>query len=263
MSTSFPFNATDSSAFCKNETMLTVEEMKIRYLFGVDLTDENGNEIPKATLQHFINSAVSYLEHKLDIIITPREFEEKYDYNQVDYVFHNFMQLKKRPAIEVKEVKASFPNNRDLVKYPEEWYVLEKESAQFQLSPIEGSFNGLIVTNAGSYVPLLFGTKGYWPHLLHITYTAGFCADQIPVIINEMIGLQASISIFEILGDLVLGPGVAGESVNIDGAGVSKNLTASAMYSAYSARIESYRKKLDEYIDVTKKYYNAIPLVIT
>lgn len=263
MSTSFPFNATDSSAFCKNESMLTVEDLKVRYLFGVDLTDEKGNELPKETLQHFINSSISYLEHKLDIIITPRKFTESYDYRQIDYTMHNFIQLKKRPAIEVTLIKAKFPNNRDLVKYPEEWYVLEKESAQIQLSPVEGTFNGLVITNGGSYVPLIFGTRDYWPHLFEVQYSAGFCADQIPVIINEMVGLQAAISIFEILGDLVLGPGVAGESVNVDGAGVSKNLTASAMYSAYSARIESYRKKLDEYIDVTKKYYNAIPVVIT
>jgi hypothetical protein len=261
--TSFPFNATGESAFGKNESLLTVKDLKIRYLFGVDLTDEQGNEIPQETLQHFIDSAVSYMEHKLDIIITPRTFEENYDYRQVDYTAFNFLQLKKRPAIEVTEIKAQFPNNRDLVNYPEEWFVLEKESAQIQLSPVEGTFNGLIVTQGGSYVPLLFGTRDYWPHLFKVTYRAGFCDDQIPVIINEMIGLQAAISIFEILGDLVLGPGVAGESVNIDGASVSKNLTASAMYSAYSARIESYRKKLDEYTDVAKKYYNAIPVVIT
>ena len=180
----------------------------------------------------------------------------------MDYTVHNFIALKKRPAIEVTVIKATFPNNRDLVEYPKEWYVLEKESSQIQLSPVEGTFNGLIVTNGGSYVPLLFGTKEYWPHLFEIEYRAGFCDDQIPVILNEIIGLEAAMGIFEILGDIVLGPGVASESVNLDGAGVSKNLTSSAMYSAYSARIESYRKKLDKYKEIARKYYNAIPSVI-
>jgi hypothetical protein len=262
MTTSFPINAISPAAFTDNESLLTVEDLKARYLFGVDLTDENDNEIPKETLQHFINTAVSFTEHKLDLTIKPRKFEERYDYRQIDYTYHNFLQLKKRPVIEVEDLRARFPNNRDLVKYPEEWYVLEKESAQIQLSPIEGSFNGLIITNGGSYVPLIYGTRDYWPHLFQVTYTAGFCPDQIPVMLTELIGLQAAISIFEILGDLVLGPGVAGESVNLDGAGVSKNLTASAMYSAYSARIESYKKKLEDYTDVAKKYYNAIPMTI-
>ena len=80
--------------------------------------------------------------------------------------------------------------------------------------------------------------------------------------INELIGLQAAISVFEILGDIVLGPGVAGESVNLDGAGVSKNLTSSAMYSAFSARVESYTKKYNRIAKIAKKYYNAIPMTI-
>jgi hypothetical protein len=262
MSTSFPFNGIGSGAFSKNETMLTVKQLKTRYLFGVDLTDEQGNPIPEEVYQHNIDSAVSYLEHKLDIMITPQEMTERYDYRQIDYTTFNFIQLKKRPVMEVSVIKAKFPSNRELVTYPQEWYVIEKETGQIQLSPVEGTFSGLIVTHGGSYMPLLYGTRDYWPHLFEVTYKAGFCDDKIPSVINEMIGLQAAIGVFEILGDLVLGPGVAGESVNIDGAGVSKNLTASAMYSAYSARIESYRKKMDEYTEVVKKYYNAIPFAV-
>ena len=75
--TSFPPNATDSAAFCKNETLLTVQDLKTRYLFGIDLTDESGNEMPTETIQHFINSAVSITEHELDLIITTRSFTIK------------------------------------------------------------------------------------------------------------------------------------------------------------------------------------------
>lgn len=255
-------NSVSQSMFSRTEQMLTTDILKRRYLFGVDLTDENGNEFPDDTIQFYIDEAVSYWEHKLDIVISPQTFKERYDYRQVDYMNFNFLQLKKRPILEVELVKASFPSNKDLVQYPKEWYTIEKESGQLQLTPVEGTFNGLIITNGGSYMPLLYGTRDSWPHLFEITYKAGFCDDNIPNIINAMIGMQASIAIFEILGDIVLGAGVAGESVSIDGASVSRNLTASAMYSGYSARIESYRKKLEEYADVTRKYYNAIPMVV-
>jgi hypothetical protein len=175
---------------------------------------------------------------------------------------HFLLQLKKRPIIEVEELKAKFPQNRDLVLYPEEWYVIEHESGQVQLSPVEGTFSGLIVTHGGTYLPLIYGARKYWPHLFNIKYTAGFCPDQVPIILNEMIGMQAAIRAFEILGDIVLGPGTAGESVNLDGAGVSKQTTASAMYSAFSARITSYKEQMKEYISTVKKYYNGIPMVI-
>lgn len=263
MSVKYPINSISKDAFTKGEPLLTVAQLKERYLFGVDLTDADGNEIGDAVFQHQIDSALSYLEHKLDIIITPTEFVEKYDYRSVDYVEFNFIQLKKRPTCEIVEIKAQFPNSRDLVAYPPEWYVLEKEASQVQLSPVEGTFSGLIITQGGSYLPQIYGTRNYWPHLFQITYKAGFDADCIPKIINEMIGLQAAIRTFEILGDIILGPGVASESVSLDGASVSKSLTASAMYSGYSARVESYKKQMEDYIGTIRKYYNGFAFTVS
>jgi hypothetical protein len=256
------FNQTSSNPFTQDEPLLTPEQLKARYLFGIDLSDAQGNEMPTETIQHQINAAMSYIEHKLDIVIKPTTFLERYDYRAVDYSEFNFLQLKKRPAIEVTSMKAKFPANRELVNYPKEWFVLEKETGQVQLSPVEGTFSGLIVTAGGQYVPLIYGTKASWPHLFEIEYTAGFCADKIPVIINEMIGLQASIGLFEILGDIVMGAGVSSENVSLDGASVGKTLTASAMYSAFSARIESYRKKLEDYTDTVRKFYNGFQFVV-
>lgn len=257
-----PFNVISCAPFSRVQPLITPDQLKERYLFGIDLTDESDNELPDDTFQHFIDAAVSYLEHKLDIIISPVKVKEKYDYRQQDYVNFNFLQLKKRPLAELVSLKAKFPTNRELVDYPVEWYVVEQEAAQIQLSPVEGSFSGLIVTNGAAYVPLIYGTKSYWPHLFEVEYVAGFEDDKIPVIINEMIGMQAAISIFEVLGDIVLGPGTASESVNLDAAGTSKQTTASAMFSAFSARIESYRKKMAEYISTIRKFYNAIPAII-
>lgn len=240
---------------------MTIEQLKTRYLFGIELTDKAGKPIPDEVFLNAIASAVSYLEHKLDIVILKRSFVEKYDYRSVDYVEFNFIQLKHRPLNDLTLLKAKFPNNRDLVQYPTEWYVTEKESAQIQLSPVEGTFSGLIITQGGSYVPLIYGTRDYWPHLFEATYTAGFDEDKIPTIINEMIGMRAAIRLFDILGDILFGQ-IASESVTLDGAAVSKALTAAAGISVFSARIKSYREDLEEYINTVKQHYNAIPLAI-
>lgn len=263
MSFSFPPNKVASSAaMTRTEPLLTVEQLKARYLFGIKLTDEDGNEMPKETMEHAINSAISYLEHKLDVIIQPTNFVERYDYNQLDYTNFNFIQLKKRPLNSVELIRAKFPTNTELVRYPEQWYVLEKEAAQVQLVPVEGTFSGLIVTNGGSYVPLIYGNRSHWPHLFEITYTAGFCPDEIPVLINDMIGMKAAIRIFEIMGDILLGAGIASESVGLDGANASKNTTASAMYSAFSARVEGYKKEISENVKVVRAYYNGFQFTV-
>lgn len=262
MSYNFPPNASSNAPFSRSEPLLTPEQLKERYLFGLDLKDHNGNELPREVLQQQIDASLSYLEHKLDIIIMPTEFTERYDYRAVDYLEFNFISLKKRPACEVKLIKAKFPNNVDLVEYPKEWYVLEKEGAQVQLSPVEGSFSGLIVTQGGSYVPIIYGTRQYWPHLFEITYVAGFDADCIPKIINEMVGMQAAIRTLEILADIIYGPGITNESTALDGASTSKNINASAGFSAFGARITAYNKQIEEYANVVRKYYNGITFTV-
>lgn len=262
MSTEFPMNSISESGFIRSESLVTVKDVKTRYLFGMDLTDPKGNMMPDETIQHAIDSAISYLEHKLDIMIIQTTFLETYDYRQQDYTNFNFLQLKKRPIAQLTSLKAKFPSNRELVQYPKEWFVVEKEAGQIQLSPVEGSFSGLIVTQGGSYVPLIYGARSYWPHLFQVEYIAGFDADKVPVIINEMIGLQASIRIFEILGDMIIEPGIASETVGIDGASTSRQTTASAMFSGHSARIEAYRKQLTDYVAAVKSYYNGIPTII-
>lgn len=262
MSFKFPPNSVSETAFLDAEPIITPDELKVRYLFGLDLSDENGNELPRETIQHAINSAVSYLEHKLDIIIKPRDFLEKYDLKQKDYTNFNFLQLKKRPLRELKSLKAKLPSNRELINYPPEWFTVEKESSQIQLAPTEGTFSSMVVSQGGSFLPLLYGTRDYWPHLFEISYSAGFDNDCIPIIINEMIGMQAAIRLFEILGDIVLSPGLAGESVGLDGANTSKNTTASAMYSAFSARVTSYKDQMKDYISTVKSYYNGLQSVV-
>lgn len=263
MSVKTPVNKISQAAFTRTQPLITVQQLKDRYLFGVDLKDEQGNDLKDEVIQHYIDSAVSFMEHKLDIIIMPTTIEENYDYRAIDYTHFNFIQLKKKPVSEVIEMKAKFPNNIELVKYPSDWFVLEKEAGQIQLSPVEGTFSGLIITQGGSYVPLIYGSRDYWPHLFQITYKAGFDADCIPTIINEMIGMQASIRIFDILGDIILGAAIASENVGLDGANVGKTTTASAMYSGFSARIGSYQKSLNDYIDVVRKYYNGFSFVVS
>jgi hypothetical protein len=256
-------NQISEDAFTEAEPLLTPDQLKARYLFGLDLTDKHGNELPPETIQHQINTAISFLQHKLDIVIKPTRFLERYDYRAVDYTEFSFLQLKKRPAVEVHALKAKLANAQHLIDYPKEWFILEKESAQLQLSPSTGSYSSIVTTSGGAYAPLMYGSKESWPHLFEVDYTAGFCADRIPVIINEMIGLQASIGVFEILGDIVLGsPGIGSESVSMDGASVGKTLTAANLYTAYGARIDGYRKKLKDYIETVRKYYNGFQFVV-
>lgn len=258
MTFQFPPNATTAAGFTRGETIITPEQLKQRYFWGVDLTDKQGITVPSEVLQHQINSAVSYVEHKLDVIIYPTTIVDDHDMRSIDYQNFNFLQLKKRPVIEVSAMRAKFPNSATLINFPKQWFVLEKEAAQLQLAPVEGTFNGLIITNGGSYVPLLYGTRDSWPHMFEVTYIAGFCDDQIPIILNEMIGLQAAISMFMILRDTIFGP-IAGENTSLDGASAGRQTGPTG---PYGARIDSYEKRLAELFKVAHKYYNGFAFAV-
>src|SRR5574338_743583 len=108
MSFKFPANSSSCPPFTQAEPLITVDDLKQRYLFSFDLTDKQGNPIPEETFQHQINAAVSYLEHKLDIIILKRQFVENYDYRAGDYIEFNFLQLKHRPLNELTLLRAMF-----------------------------------------------------------------------------------------------------------------------------------------------------------
>lgn len=262
MSFEFPPYANTPTGFTTCEPLISVQQLKENYLFGIDLSDRQGNPIPDSVFQHQITASVNYLEHKLDIVILKREFVERYDYRSVDYVEFNFLQLKKRPVNEFTLLRAMFPNGKELINYPKEWYVVENESAQLQLSPVEGTFSGLVVSSGGAYLPLIYGTRQSWPHLFEATYTAGFDSDKIPAIINEIIGMRAAIRIFDIMGDILFGP-LASESVNMDGASVSKSNAIAPGIPAFAGRIKSYREDLKDYMKTIKQYYNGIPFTVS
>jgi hypothetical protein len=82
------------------------------------------------------------------------------------------------------------------------------------------------------------------PNYWTLTYITGF--HNIPKDILEAIGKQAAISVFTILGDIVVGAGIASKSQSIDGLSQSISTTASAMYNAFSARIGQYEKDLEK-----------------
>lgn len=252
-------------AYSRCEPVISIEQLKARYLFGIDLTDKDGRTMPDDTIQYAIDSAVSYLEHKLDIVILQRKIlNEEHDYRSINNTNFNFISLKKRPLIDVTVVKARYAPGSDLQEYPKEWYVVEKDAGQLQLVP-----RGASTIAQASYLPgmmgnspFLLGRTGSWPHLFAVDYIAGFCDNQVPAVINEMIGLKAAYNLFEVLGDIILGIGAPSTSVSLDGASTSRSNSAGAGATVFSARMKSYNERLNDYIDTVRKYYNGIVFTV-
>lgn len=211
-------------------TGMSVSNIKNNYLFGIDLSDANGNPLPEGLFVHYLNSAVDYLQNLLDITISETEFTgERHDYIRNDYQNWGFIQLEHNPVKEVKGIRLMY-GNRPSVEIPLDWVQLNKLTGQITLFPAAGSANSLIIGQTG----MLFGFQSQWdyaPMLWEIDYVAGIDEKDpsMPLeLLREAVNKRAATGILNVWGDLIIGAGIANQSVSIDGVSQSIGTTQSA-----------------------------------
>lgn len=249
----------DGIVSCNNitkrlESLITVDKLKAKWLFGVNIIDNAGNSMPDSTLQEYINTAVSMLEHDLDIPISPRKIREEKDYFANDYWEWGYFQLNNYPVISVESIRVEYlaeknPDTGEIVPVnvldiPPEWYRLRQHDGLIRLIPNNRFPANLQIDAGGSFFPELFRRHSMVPQLWGIEYTAGFEGGKIPVLINTAIGLIAGIMALNIAGDLILGAGIAGSSLSLDGLSQSIQTTSSAENHGYSAKVKEYQSIL-------------------
>ena len=183
---------------------VSVKAIKNNYLFGIDLSDANGNPLPEELFIHYLNAATDYVQNLLDIIISDTDFTERHDYIRNDYRNWGFIQLQHNPVKEVKRVNLMYGNERT-VNIPLDWVQLNKLTGQITLFPSAGSANSLIIGQTG----LLFGFQSQWdwaPMLWEVEYTAGIDENDPSVpfaLLKETIFKRASMGILNVWGERV------------------------------------------------------------
>jgi hypothetical protein len=264
----------DNSIVNRVEPLITVEQLKKRYVFGIDTTDGQGNELPDEVWQSYIETAVSMLEHDLDINIVPKKYAgdcaEKKDYYANDYLQWGYFRLNNIPVISIEKFCAVYPSS-PVIDYPLEWLRLQKHDGIVRIIPTGGFTAQFMVGAAGAFVPELFRNQGTVPLLWEFEYTAGFEAGKVPHLINTAIGLLAAMIALNNLADLLLGTGISSQSISLDGMSQSVSLTASAENSTNSAKLKAYHTMLfgpsigspdQGIIRVLRNYYKGAGMTI-
>lgn len=244
---------------------LSIDTLKNHYLFGIDLSDQEGNPLPDSMFVHYIDSAVDWLQNLLDIQISEAIVtDEQHDYIRNDYQNWGYMQLHKNPVKKITGLRMMY-GNRPSVEIPLDWIKLDKLTGQIHLFPASGSAGSLIIGNTG----LLYGFRGAWsfaPQLWSVDYISGLDENDptLPInLITEAIYKRASCGVLNVWGDLILGAGIASQSVSIDGVSQSIGTTQSAMFGGASARIESYTKDIkDQILPALKQRFSGIRMIV-
>jgi len=232
------------------------------YLFGIPLVDEDGNELSPMIVESWIQRATAALETELMIKIAPTEITETHDYYIDEYASFCYLQLYQFPVISVESLVASYAG-QDVMTFPQDWIRVYKNTGQLQLVPTTGSLSQVLLgQGSGVLLPLITNRLSHMPHLFNVSYTAGFEANQVPADICDIICMKACIGLLNILGDILLGAGIASQSVSIDGLSESITTTQSAENSAYSARIRQYERQIKLQMPNLRARYKGLRLAV-
>lgn len=229
------------------------------FLVGIDLTDDDGNVYPPDLFDASLRAAISMLEATLGIVIDPREFDERYDILPGDAHSFHLRQLDHRPVREVLEVYVQ-AGDHPKTKLPDGWcHIRNAKLGLVQLIPGQKTYQGYFFSDAG----LMHRQSAYLPAWMGYRYTAGLEWND-PAERDDLlafaIGLVAAMLPLDTAGDLIVGAGIASQSVGFDGLSTSVNTTSSATNAGYGARILSYGKQLKGKVEALKSRYNGIEM---
>lgn len=242
--------------------ILSVNQLKQRYFFGTDITDDKGVPLSDAVFQHYILAAIRWFEHQIDIPILRTTFLERHDYYREDYQAFNFIKLDNSPVICINEFRVQYPSGQNVIIFPQEWIRLNPFEGQVQIVPTAGTLSEILVGQGGSFLPAVYNGLANLPHLFEFDYEAGFEDGKVPANILDIIGMFAALGPFNIFGDLIAGAGIANVSLSMDGLSQTIGTTSSATNSGYGARIIQYLKQIKEQIPLLRRYYKGVRFVV-
>jgi hypothetical protein len=260
----------------KSEPLVTVAQLKATYLFGVKVRDrETGASYSEEAYQNAIDTAVSMVEHYLDISVMPvRNYVEYKDYRINDYSEWGYLQLDNFPVECVKQMRLVYfrdENAEPIVAQviPNAWLRLNNHDGIIRLIPNTRFPGNLQIDANGGFFPELLRSSMI-PHAWEITYDYGFCSGNVPVLINQAVAMLAAIIVLITAGHLILGAGIAGTSISLDGLSQSIQTTQSAENSGFSSTIKDISDKLfgktkdDPFAIMTilKNYYKGSTMTV-
>lgn len=240
------------------------------YLYGINIQANDGTELDNETTSFYIKSAQKEIENYLNIKLNPTLINESIGYYRDDY-------YAKYPIFQTKyPVKKAYTiigllNTTNQIVYPREWIKTHKDDPDNDYpkfvcliptgsaTAVNGSSDVIlsgIMTNIGlqrwNHIP------EYWD----IQYVTGYDHDKLPMDILNLIGKFASIGVLNILGDLIIGAGIANYSLSIDGLSKSVGTTQSAENSGLSARIRQYTKEITDTLKRIKMRYRGFNISV-
>lgn len=249
--------------------ILTPAEVFSLYLYGIDITSLDGEAFSDSAMEFYIRSAQREVENFFNLRFKKQLIEyENTSYYRDDY-WQNFPIIRTRFPVEKPLSLIGMLNNIEQIIYPESWLRSNDNSNGVRHRRISVVPTGASTVQANANVILTgitsqLGMQRFTniPDYWDFQYTTGFDLDDLPYDLINVVGKIATFGPLGIAGDLILGAGIAGQSLSVDGLSQSISSTASATSSGYNARLLQYERELKATIPRIKLIYDEIKLAV-
>lgn len=195
----------------RTEPLITPEKLKSRHLFGIPLVsgfkDPGTGKAQKMTddlLVDYIDRAVSLAEIETGLTIFETDYQVSLPWHRENYIQFGYFRIPQRPVQSIESLTVNLSNQEDLFTVPLEWLETKLvHSGQFNIVPL-GIFlttggQGAVTTAGASVMMSMLGQRSWIPEFWKLKCTLGFPANQIPKVVNDLIGVISGIEVLSML----------------------------------------------------------------
>lgn len=259
-----------SIKYRKNEgIVLSPSEMEIIYLYGIDILSLDGSSFSSEALRFYIETAQREIENRFSLRFQKQLVDkETVSYYRSDY-WQQFPIIKTKFPVKQPISLVGMLNNMEQIIYPEGWLknaqgLNGNNKRRISIVPTGASttIGNADVILTGITTQIGFQRFDNIPDYWSVQYITGFDIDDLPMDLLHVVGKLSTFGPLGIAGELILGAGIASQSISIDGLSQSISSTASAENTGYSARLKHYEKEIEETIKRIELIYNEIRFTV-
>lgn len=245
----YPVHASETSGLIRrSEALLTPEKLRSRFLKGIPLTFPNGDTFSDEDLKDKILLAINEAELLLNMTVTREAFKEKAPFDKSLYDAFIHIKTEKGPILTIESLAIRSADGQAIFEIPPTWIEPANFSkrlinvipllAAFGVNSVQGS-----VSNAGIAFLTVMGGLGWVPAYWEVRYTAGmsFKEGQVPVVVNELIGVIAAIDCLSLIAPSNI---FTSQSLSQDGISQSSSGPGPRLYELRISELEQKKQQL-------------------